>query len=60
MDTSSAASIIRLFGSDSTKVKAVQDLCPYIWDRKQNAEIIVANFTFASDKGRARDYLLKN
>ncbi|KAG2378342.1 hypothetical protein C9374_008485 [Naegleria lovaniensis] len=60
MDASSAASILRLFSSDSTKVKAVQDLCPYIWDRKQNAEIVVGCLTFNSDKSKARDYLLKN
>ncbi|KAF0974732.1 hypothetical protein FDP41_006206 [Naegleria fowleri] len=60
LDCNTAASILRCFAHDSDKVKVVHELCPFIWDRRQNAEIIVGCFTFSSDQTKIRDYLFRN
>ncbi|KAG2378330.1 hypothetical protein C9374_008473 [Naegleria lovaniensis] len=60
LDSNTAASILRCFAHDSDKVKTVHELCPFIWDRRQNAEVIVGCFTFSTDQTKVRDYLFRN
>ncbi|EFC40205.1 predicted protein [Naegleria gruberi] len=60
MDCSSTCLLVRSFAHDNNKDTIIRDLCPFIWDRRQNCETLVSCLSFASSQNRLRDFILKN